>query len=58
MAGGRTSITNTQSGDRESASTISVTGAIPFDAGVYTCEATNNVTGYNNSATVIINGKV
>ncbi|XP_011404665.2 PREDICTED: receptor-type tyrosine-protein phosphatase delta-like isoform X2 [Amphimedon queenslandica] len=55
MADDRTSITNTQSGDRELTSSIRVTGAIPFDAGVYTCEATNVVIAYNNSATAVIN---
>lgn len=55
--GNRIAITEAPSGDRLLSSTITVSGSIPSDAGEYTCEASNVVIGYNNSATVIVNGK-
>ena len=55
--GNRIAITEAPSGDRLLSSTITVSGSIPSDAGEYICEASNIVIGYNNSATVIVNGK-
>lgn len=58
-AGGTVTVSNNNTdGDRGLVSTLMLNQSMPSDSGTYICEAMNEVTAYNSTATLIVYGKI